>query len=236
LNNKSLLEIGGSLPNNLLFDHIGLLSYTAVESPDYIEADSGRAYSDRHGDHPSRNEIKCNAEDLDRYVSDDSIDQIFSVASFEHIYNLPKALEQCYRVSKRGGGLFSYFAPIYSNIKDGDHGVIPRRSGFPMLPLGFHLLSLADQRKALIEAGVNNPQEVQLCLGEVNFNRIPNRLLYEDYEKICTESPYIVLEIARQETYNLSKKYSAEFAAVRNSNPDIGNMFAFGFRVHLIKG
>ena len=43
LREKSLLEIGGSLPNDLLFDILGIKSYVNIESPDYIEADSGVA-------------------------------------------------------------------------------------------------------------------------------------------------------------------------------------------------
>ena len=36
--------------------------------------------------------ILCNAEDLDKYVGSNSVDEVFSVACFEHIYDLPKAL------------------------------------------------------------------------------------------------------------------------------------------------
>ena len=45
LRNKSLLEIGGSLPNDLLFDHLGVKSYINIESPDYIDAESGTSYT-----------------------------------------------------------------------------------------------------------------------------------------------------------------------------------------------
>ena len=69
----------------------------------------------------------------------------------------------------------------------------------------------------------------------VNFDRVPNRLLYEDYERICTESPYLVLELDRQDCLNLSKHYANEFKEVRRSNPKIQNMMTVGFRVHLLK-
>lgn len=235
LRGKSLLEIGGSLPNQLLFEHLGVSSYINIESPDYIDAQKGSTYSERHGEHERRKTIYCNAEEVHQRIAHESIDHIFSVACFEHIYDLPTALEACHACSTRGGTLYSYFAPIYSRIDDGDHGVIPENDKFPKKPIGLHLLSTIDQRKQLIQAGITDPKEIQDFLGKVNFNRIPNRLLYEDYERICTESPYCVLELDRQEAYNLSKVHTEHVKAVRESNPNIKNMIALGFGVHLMK-
>ena len=235
LRGKSILEIGGSLPNDLLFEHLGIKSYINIESPDYIEAQSCSSYSSKHGEHERRQTIICNAEEVDKKVIPESIDSIFSVACFEHIYDLPSALESCYTCSKKGGTLYSFFAPIYSRIDTGDHGVIPRHEKFPAKPIGLHLLSPEDQRKKLINAGITDPKEIQDFLGRVNFNRIPNRLLYEDYEKICTESPYTVLELDRQDQYNISKIFPRQFAEVRSSNTQIQNMMTLGFRIHLLK-
>ena len=235
LREKSLLEIGGSLPNDLLFDHLGIDSYINIESPDYIEADSGSTYSAKHSNHERRQTIFCNAEEIDKKIQSESIDNIFSVACFEHIYNLPTALKACYECSKRGGTLYSFFAPIYSNITEGDHGTISKHEKFKEKPIGLHLLSPQDQRKKLISAGITSPKEIQDFLGRVNFDRVPNRLLYEDYEKICTESPYAALEIDRLDAYNLSKTYPQQFKEIRESNKQIKNMMTLGFRIHLIK-
>ena len=235
LKGKTLLEIGGSLPNELIFDQLGIDSYINIESPDYIEAESGMPYTDKHGNHERRQTIFCNAEDICKEVGNNSIDTIFSVACFEHIYDLPAALEACHACSKQGGSLFSYFAPIYSQIQQGDHGVIGTHEKFQTKPIGLHLLNTEDQRKKLLNVGITNPKDIQDFLGRVNFDRVPNRLLYEDYEKFCTESPYIVLELDRQDCYNLSKQYTKEFKEVRDSNPKIQNMMTIGFRIHLVK-
>ena len=226
LRGKSLLEIGGSLPNDLLFDHLGIESYINIESPDYIEADSGSRIA-KHGDHEEDNNLlQCRRN---RQASHARINRrIFSVACFEHIYDLPAALEACHACSKKGGTLFSFFAPIYSQIRDGDHGVIPQHEKFPEKPIGLHLLSSEDQRKKLISAGIDDPKEIQDFLGRVNFDRVPNRLLHEDYERICTESSYFVLELDRQDTYNLSKRFPHQFAEVRSSNTHIKNMITSG--------
>lgn len=235
LRGKLLVEIGGSLPNDLLFEHLGVEGYTNIESPDYIEADSGLAFSCNHCDHERRTTIYCNAEDIDQHLQPASADAIFSVACFEHIYDLPKASSACHSITRGGGRLFSYFAPIYSNIDEGDHGVIPLHHKLSKKPIGFYLLSNTDQRNRLLEAGIISPQEIQDFLGHVNFNRIPNRLLYEDYEQICTESPYSVLQLNRQEDLIVSKRFPGEIEDVRRSNPKVRNIMSTGFRIHLIK-
>ena len=235
LQGKSLLEIGGSLPNDLLFEYLKVDSYTNIESPDYIEAESGNTYSTKHGDHEGRETILCNAEEINEYVNAESIDTIFSVACFEHIYDLPAALKACHECSKKGGTLFSFFAPIYSHIEEGDHGVIPPHEKLTEKPVGLHLLSPKDQRKKLISAGITDPKEIQDFLGQVNFNRVPNRLLYEDYERICTESPYCVLELDRIEAYNMFKIYPQQITEARRSNGLINNIMTHGFRLHLLK-
>lgn len=235
LKGKSLLEIGGSLPNDLLFDSLQVDSYINIESPDYIEAESGYSYSKSHGEHKKRKTFFCNAEDIDSVVDSSSIDHIFSVACFEHVHDLALALEACFKCSNNGGSLYAYFAPIYSRIDEGDHGVIPVHHKLNKKPIGFHLLTPKDQRQKLIDAGIIDPSEIQEFLGNVNFNRVPNRLLYEDYEIICTESPYAVLELERLDFFNLSKRYVNEFKEVRLSNPQVRNMMTSGFRVHLMK-
>ena len=204
-------------------------SYISTEAPDYI------ARGSMHGDYKNRKTIFCNAEEIDREVEHNSIDTIFSVACFEHIYDLPEALESCFKCSKRGGSLYSFFAPIYSHIALGDHGVIPKHENFPEKPIGFHLLNQRDQRKRLIEAGFTDNEEIQEFLGCVNFKRKPNRLYCEDYERICTESKYAVLELVRHEAYNCSKKYAQQFGEVRKSNQNVKNMMTSGFKIHLIK-
>ena len=37
-----------------------------------------------------------------------------------------------------------------------------------------------DQRLFLINDGIDDPEELEQILGHINFNRIPNRLLYEN--------------------------------------------------------
>ncbi len=235
LTGKHLLEIGGSTPNDVLFDQLEVYKYTNIESPDYIHEEGGTTYSEKNTKHPQKSTIFCNAEDIDSKIENNSIDNIFSVACFEHIYDLSTAIRSCYNCLKEQGKLYSYFAPIYSHISTGDHGVIPQHNLFKEKPIGLHLLSQIDQRKKLIEAGITNPMEIQEILGSINFNRIPNRLRYEDYERILTESPFWVVELIREDAVNLHKRYSKEIDEIRKSNPSINNLMTVGFRTLLLK-
>ncbi len=233
LKGKKLLEIGGVSPNDILFDLLGISEYINIESPDYIDLEDGISYSEKFKPHEKKKTILCNAEDINSYIENESQDFIFSVACFEHIYDLEKALISCHSCLKNNGYLYSYFAPIYSSLEEGDHGVIPDHKLFETKPIGLHLLSANDQRKRLIKNGIRDPREIQDLLANINFNRCPNRLLYEDYEKILTESPFFVFELKRLDFLNLSKKYSLEIKEIRESNPLIGNMISIGFRVLL---
>jgi SAM-dependent methyltransferase len=236
LKGKKILEIGGSLPNSMLFDLFQVGKYINNESPDYIEAESGESYSSKHGDHCNRKTIIANAEDIDQILPCNSVDAIFSVACFEHIYDLSSALRASHAVTKPGGVLYSFFAPIYSYLTDGHHGVIPQHERFAETPWGLHLMSSKDQRIFLQENGITHPKEIQDFLGKVNFDRVPNRLLYEDYSRILTESPYFVVRLDDvAANYNISKRFQVETAMVRRSNPSIGNIHSQGFRVILQK-
>jgi len=232
---KQLLEVGGSLPNEMIFDLFGVEQYINTESPDYIQAESGSSCSEKHGRHAKKQTIFMNAENIHEEIQDNSIDLIFSVACFEHINNLESALASCYKIQKDKGHLYSYFAPIYSYLVDGHHHVIPSHPALSKTPLGFHLLNHNDQRKYLEISGLNNPREIQEFLGAVNFDRIPNRMYYEDYTRILTESQYWVIRLDDVSNHNLSKQHPSEVARVRISNPEIKNLHSMGFRVLLQK-
>ncbi len=64
LKNKNLLEIGGNLPNELLFDQLQVEYYTNIESHNDINArEEGKAISEKLEDHPKKQTIMCDAED-----------------------------------------------------------------------------------------------------------------------------------------------------------------------------
>ena len=237
LHKKKVLEIGGNWPNNILFEEFRMDEYINIESPDYLESQEDEDIGERYnyGSHPKKETIICNIEDLGDKIKANTIDNILSICSFEHIYNLEETLNYCHKILRKQGILYAYFQPIYSDLKEGDHGTIPEHSVFKEKPIGFHLLSPRDQRRKLTESGMKSPQEIQDFLGNVHFNRCPNRLKYEDYERIITESPLWVLDYERFDEYNLYKQHKAIIDEIRNSNQKTGNIMTKGFRIQLIK-
>ena len=70
----------------------------------------------------------------------------------------------------------------------------------------------------------------------MNFDRRPNRLKYEDYSRILTESPFFVVSLDDvAANCNLSKRFPEEVARVRRSGGSVGNLHTQGFRVILQK-
>ena len=154
----------------------------------------------------------------------------------EETIDLDKALNVCHKITRAGGKLYSFFAPIYSYLTEGDHGVIPTHQAFKCAPYGLHLFSHQEQRQYLIEQGIENPDEIEEILTSINFNRIPNRLYYEDYCRILTESPYTVVSLDEiASNYDIVKEHQHSIKRIRASNPKASNMYTMGIRSILTK-
>ena len=100
LRGKQLLEIGGCMPNELLFEDLLIKSYISIEAPDYIDAEPAKEfdhYNSFQGPHSQKNTVFVKAEELSSEIPSESIDHIFSTACFEHIYDLPKALSESHK-------------------------------------------------------------------------------------------------------------------------------------------
>ena len=235
LRNSTLLEVGGSLPNQLIFQDLGVKDYINIESPEYIKAESGRKYSDNHDKHKNKKTYFCNAENITKYVSEKSVNNIFSVAAFEHIHDLPKALSALHQTCKSGGKLFSYFTPIYSWLARGDH----RTADHEKLPeskiRGIHLLKDKEQLEIIKRFGITSREDINEYMANLHFNPTINRLKFEEYEMILTESPFTVIELNRQDQLNSSKYFPEDFARIRKYKSKYTNVFTAGYRIFLEK-
>jgi len=119
--NKRVLEMGGALPAEYVSRYLGAKEWVAVESSEYV----GNQY----------NNISYPA-----YFYDDSgwrgfynkwkmlngavFDVVYSVAAFEHIYDLPGCLQAIYEMLDASGILYAYFTPIWS-APNGSHNFQP---------------------------------------------------------------------------------------------------------------
>lgn len=132
---KRVLEVGGSLPQGLVLDHLHASQWTALEEMDYwsetlstgyvlgtppVSTGSKKRFSDVvPGDLGAYNLFYGRIEDLPQAL-EAQFDLVFSIAAFEHIAKLPEALEKMKNALAPGGRVFSMFAPIWSSY-NGHH-------------------------------------------------------------------------------------------------------------------
>ena len=74
---KSLLELAGLLPTDLLFDWLNMPNCINIETPDYFDENDRYAYSDKYMPDGRKRIILWNAEDISTHVPLDLIDLIF---------------------------------------------------------------------------------------------------------------------------------------------------------------
>jgi len=89
-------------------------------------------------------EFQMNVEEMS--FPSNSIDLIFSNATFEHIKDVKKSLDECYRVLKPGGCLYIHWNP-FTSLEMGAHDIgIPYYYQWPHLRLSFedHLTKLEE--------------------------------------------------------------------------------------------
>lgn len=133
--------------------------------------------------------------------ADGSFDAIFSVATFEHILDLPSALDEMHRVLVKGGVLYSNFGPIWTGgkghhlrVKVGNEEArhfIPEKN-----PLPDHchlLLSPAELRASL--AGRVSPALLEPIVHWVYEDPGINRLFHHEYMQIFERSRFTIESI-----------------------------------------
>jgi SAM-dependent methyltransferase len=138
--------------------------------------------------------LRADARELP--FADGSFDAVFSVATFEHIQGLPKAIAEMYRVLVPGGIVYASFGPIWSSGK-GHHvnaqaGSEEARHSQPEknpLPDFSHLLLRPDDMRAALASRVV-PDLIEPIVHSVYKDPAINRLCYHDYLGIFRNSPF----------------------------------------------
>lgn len=132
LKGQRVLEVGGSMPKNVVFGGHEVARWFSVEDfdywnelpshssgPHYDKVQNVLANASAPDTLPSHNVFRGKIEDLP-IAFHGQFDRIFSVACFEHVHNLGYALEKMWDALCPGGKLFSLFTPIWS-AHDGHH-------------------------------------------------------------------------------------------------------------------
>jgi SAM-dependent methyltransferase len=199
---KDVLEVGGSLPPEFVFDYLGAKTWTGVETPDYEKSlaeigglthqgtiikniDQLSDLSFKHKQNQRYNFYLDNIENLpETYYC--QYDLIFSIATFEHIHKLPQALDKMFFALKPGGKVFTIFCPIWS-AHDGHHlpeitdkqGNNYNFANSPIPPWGHLLMTRGEMTKYLHEK-IDKETADQMIYYVYQSNHI-NRYFTEDY-------------------------------------------------------
>lgn len=200
---KTVVEVGGSLPEGFVFDVLGAQSWTAVEELGYWnEIAQQRPLLDARpieqaGEPGSRarySVLTGRIEDAPPSL-DGRFDVAFSIAAFEHMDRLPTALDAVYRVLKPGGTLFSMFSPVWS-ATNGHH--LPdlfdaqgKQFDVKHIPEWGHLLYSPPEMFAHICKYTDRKTAANVVYYIYNSPHI-NRLFIEDYVSYIQQSSFIV--------------------------------------------
>jgi SAM-dependent methyltransferase len=134
-------------------------------------------------------------------LKDGSVSSVFSVATFEHIYDLDIALDEMLRVLKPGGLLYSDFGPIWSSsvghhvyAKVGEEEARHWKPGKNPVPHFGHLLYPADELRMKLK-GKTSQALLDAIVAWIYEEDGINRLFYEDYISIFEKSGFQTVEM-----------------------------------------
>ncbi|GAB3446920.1 hypothetical protein GCM10027396_18550 [Insolitispirillum peregrinum] len=206
LSGKRVLEVGGSLPRELVKDYYGASQWVCIEQEEYYQvfnagvpggkARAWGALSDVQdpaalGDYAV---VLGSIEDLPPALYG-AFDVVFSVAAFEHIHKFGLALEKMAAALTPDGRLFSFFAPIWSSFRGHHLPEITDSNGQVFsfkndsLPPWIHLRMRPPQLYAWLLQQTDSQTAGQIVYYMYHSSLI-NRLFVEDYARYFAASPF----------------------------------------------
>jgi SAM-dependent methyltransferase len=183
-----VLEIGGRLDDALVADS-GVATWWAID-PRNPEADPGA---------PAESTVRSlRGVASSTPLPDRSVDLIFSSNAFQHVQDLAATLAEVARVLRPGGILYANYGPVWS-APDGSHvedlSFEGRRYDFwegALMPSHAHLV-LDEPELVELLTPIHGPGLARALAGYVHRSDWINRLFFDDYACLFTESPLEVV-------------------------------------------
>lgn len=207
LKDKDVLQIGGSLSEEFVFNILKVKSWTAVEFPERLNTIKGEEIRNHRGVVINKDKImiqkgfgtplhnKYNIFLAEPHEIPENhfgkYDVIFSINAFHHILHFPAALAKMYEALKPDGKLFSLFSPLWSsseghNIKD----LMTNRDIEPGLvpPWGHLVMKASSMYEHLKEK--SDPEIAAEAVYHIYNNSTLNRYFTDDYLNFIKQSDF----------------------------------------------
>lgn len=188
ISNKKILEVGGAISHNYLFQNTNIDEWVSIDPANEEE-------------HSVCNRYKKHRKECIDYSKNEYFDFIFSANAFEHINNFRESLSVMYDNLKRGGVLFAHFGPIWS-APDGHHlSNIILKDGTEVnfwinnpLPKWFHLLYKKSEMHDML-LNYYEEDDVNTIISYIFYDSYLNRLTFKDYISCFIDSGFNIEEI-----------------------------------------
>ena len=241
---QRVLEVGGSLPPEFVRDQLGAAQWTAVEELSYWQVIDNvehratplqKSYVKKLATATVADVAANEYLLLDGAIEDvpaalaEQFDVAFSIACFEHLSRLPKALSAIYRALRPGGKLFAMFSPIWS-AWDGHHlPKITDASGQtfyfgknnPIPPWGHLVCSPSEMFEFLLSK--TDPTAAEEMVYYVYHAPNINRLFAEDYLRYLALSPFEIVALVETFKRPVPPKLQAELEHFHLGKKTFGN-------------
>lgn len=206
---KDVLQIGGSYPEEFVFNILRVKSWSAVEFPERLNQIKGSEIKNHRGavlnkekimihegyGEPLKNKYNIFLAEAHQLPEEhfEKYDLIFSINSFHHILHFPKSLDLMYKALKPDGKLFSLFSPVWSscNGHNIDELMPEIKSNPSMIPPWGHLVMKASSMYEHLKEKSSDDMAAEIVYHIYN-NPTLNRYRTEDYLNLIKLSNFTI--------------------------------------------
>ncbi len=205
IENKTVLEIGSDWNGELLYTLKNVCNAKEVYGINLSSCNKKLSNGIYH--------LKRDAEETG--FDDNQFDYIFSLATFEHINNLSGVLKEAWRILKDKGVLFTLFGPIWSSAWGHHLWITVDNKTYnyinTKLPSFCHLISNESEVIDYLKKEYNYPKNhCEMIAKYVFSSKEQNRLFYNDYREIISESNFKPLLFAGHKNIPFSDLYDLD--------------------------
>ena len=229
LRDKAVLEIGGSIPYELI-------APTRVSKWVSTDINFKRLDKRNASERPVWHKVIINDASKMGF-KDSSFDIVYSINSFEHILDLESCINDIYRVLRPGGLLFSKFTPIWSSRR-GHHTWICHNEKLvhfndDIIPDWYHLCHKEEELIEILKRKYDTGLSKKI-IKYIFYSNDLNRLTDKDFERILFLKPFKKIFF-----YRIKSHHKPDMKLIQKINlhyPNIKDYRTEGYFLLLSKG